>query len=153
MMTPLATLILARFYNGLKGDFHLIMGWIFYNSSGEKMPRRGRTTRGKGRRIRGKNMTENLAIERDPVLVNMTRGEVETSYFGVIRDLAKDVNWVSQRVALDQSRTSKGLSTKLDEYIHAAELLEVISGLVGRARDHALELSVRPVEDEVGTDA
>ena len=98
-------------------------------------------------------MTENLAIERDPVLVNMTRGEVETSYFGVIRDLAKDVNWVSQRVALDQSRTSKGLSTKLDEYIHAAELLEVISGLVGRARDHAIELSVRPVEDEVGTDA
>ena len=98
-------------------------------------------------------MTENLAIERDPVLVNMTRGEVETSYFGVIRDLAKDVNWVSQRVALDQSRPSKGLSTKLDEYIHAAELLEVISGLVGRARDHALELSVRPVEDEVGTDA
>ena len=39
-------------------------------------------------------MTENLAIERDPVLANMTRGEVETSYFGVIRDLAKDVNFV-----------------------------------------------------------
>jgi hypothetical protein len=94
-------------------------------------------------------MTENLAIERDPVLVNMTRGEVETSYFGVIRDLAKDVNWVSQRVALDQSRTSKGISTKLDEYIHAADQLTVILRLVDRARDHALELSVRPVEDEV----
>ena len=98
-------------------------------------------------------MTVNLAIERDPVLANMTRGEVETSYFGVIRDLAKDVNWVSQRVALDQSRTSKGISTKLDEYIHAADLLTVILRLVDRARDHALELSVRPVEDEVGTDA
>ena len=98
-------------------------------------------------------MSITLNSERDPVLANMTRGEVETSYFGVIRDLAKDVNWVSQRVALDQSRTSKGISTKLDEYIHAADLLTVILRLVDRARDHALELSVRPVEDEVGTDA
>ena len=153
MMTPLAILILARFYNGLKGDFQLIMGWIFYNSSGEKMPRRGRTTRGKGRRIRGKNMTVNLAIERDPVLANMTRGEVRTSYFGLINDLFEDVRRVWHRVDMDQSLIAKGYNTNLDEYIADADQLTVILRLVDRARDHALELSVRPVEDEVGTDA
>jgi hypothetical protein len=98
-------------------------------------------------------MTVKLEMERDPVLANMTRGEVRTSYFGLVNDLFEDVRRVWHRVDMDQSLMSKGYNTNLDEYIADADQLTVILRLVDRARDHALELSVRPVEDEVGTDA
>ena len=111
-----------------------------------KTPRRGRTTRGKGRRIRGKELSITLNSERDPVLTNMTRGEVKASFEGILWDLivaGKTHRQIKDNPANDTQ----------EAYTKAADELTVILRLVDRARDHALELSVRPVEDEVGTDA
>ena len=91
-------------------------------------------------------MTVNLAIERDPVLANMTRGEVKTSFEGILWDLI--VAGKTHRQIKDNPATDTQ-----EAYTKAADELTVILRLVDRARDHALELSVRPVEDEVGTDA
>ena len=108
-----------------------------------KTPRRGRTTRGKGRRIRGKELSITLNSERDPVLTNMTRGELKPSLNGILWDLPDLTERVTRSLSLDTQ----------EAYTKAADELTVILRLVDRARDHALELSVRPVEDEVGTDA
>ena len=84
-----------------------------------------------------------LNSERDPVLANMSRLEVVVSYVGLVWDLGEEVKRFTGNYHGDQY---------IDEYIKDADLLTVILRLVDRARDHALELSVRPVEDEVGKD-
>ena len=104
-----------------------------------KPPRRGRTTRGKGRRIR-ENMPITLNSERDPVLTNMSKLEVTGSYAGLVWDLGEEVKRFVEKYHGDE------------EYIKDADLLTVILHLVDRARDHALELSVRPLDNEVGKD-
>ena len=86
-------------------------------------------------------MSITLNSERDPVLANMSRLEVVVSYVGLVWDLGEEVKRFTGNYHGDE------------EYIKDADLLTVILRLVDRARDHALELSVRPVEDEVGTDA
>ena len=82
-----------------------------------------------------------LNSERDPVLTNMSKLEVTGSYAGLVWDLGEEVKRFVEKYHGDE------------EYIKDADLLTVILHLVDRARDHSLELSVRPVEDEVGTDA
>ena len=89
-------------------------------------------------------MSITLNSERDPVLANMSRLEVVVSYVGLVWDLGEEVKRFTGNYHGDQY---------IDEYIKDADLLTVILHLVDRARDHSLELSVRPVEDEVGTDA
>ena len=106
-----------------------------------KPPRRGRTTRGKGRRIRGKELSITLNGERDPVLINMSRLEVVVSYVGLVWDLGEEVKRFTGNYHGDQY---------IDEYIKDADLLTVILRLGDRARDHALELSVRDLDNEVG---
>ena len=88
-------------------------------------------------------MTIRLEMERDPVLANMTRGELKPSLNGILWDLPDLTERVPRSLSLDTQ----------EAYTKAADELTVILRLVDRARDHALELSVRPVEDEVGTDA
>jgi hypothetical protein len=89
-------------------------------------------------------MTVKLEMERDPVLANMSRLEVVVSYVGLVWDLGEEFKRFTGNYHGDQY---------MNEYIKDADELTVILRLVDRARDHALELSVRPVEDEVGTDA
>ena len=91
-------------------------------------------------------MTVKLEMERDPVLANMTRGEVKTSFEGILWDLIVACN-THRHIKDNPSNDTQ------EAYTKAADELPVILRLVDRARDHALELSVRPVEDEVGTDA
>ena len=85
-----------------------------------------------------------LNSERDPVLANMSRLEVVVSYVGLVWDLGEEVKRFTGNYHGDQY---------IDEYIKDADLLTVILHLVDRARDHSLELSVRPLDNEVGTDA
>ena len=88
-------------------------------------------------------MSITLNSERDPVLTNMTRGEVKASFEGILWDLPDLTERVTRSLSLDPQ----------EAYTKAADQLTVILRLVDRARDHALELSVRPVDNEVGTDA
>lgn len=85
-------------------------------------------------------MSITLNSERDPVLANMSKLEVVGSYAGLVWDLGEEF------------RRFIGNYNGDDGYIKDADELTVILRLVDRARDHALELSVRPVEDEVGKD-
>ena len=85
-------------------------------------------------------MTVRLEMERDPVLANMSRLEVVGSYAGLVWDLGEEF------------RRFIGNYNGDDGYIKDADELTVILRLVDRARDHALELSVRPLDDEVGKD-
>ena len=89
-------------------------------------------------------MSITLNSERDPVLTNMSKLEVTGSYAGLVWDLGEEVKRFTGNYHGDQY---------IDEYIKDADLLTVILHLVDRARDHSLELSVRPLDNEVGTDA
>ena len=82
-------------------------------------------------------MSITLNSERDPVLTNMTRLEVVGSYAGLVWDLGEEF------------RRFIGNYNGDDGYIKDADELTVILRLVDRARDHALELSVRLVDNEV----
>ena len=94
-------------------------------------------------------MSITLNSERDPVLTNMTRGEVKASFEGILWDLPD----LTERVTSLTERVTRSLSLDPQEaYTKAADQLTVILRLVDRARDHALELSVRPVDNEVGKD-
>ena len=75
--------------------------------------------------------------ERDPVLANMSKLEVVGSYAGLVWDLGEEV------------KRFVGNYNGDDGYIKDADELTVILRLVDRARDHALELSVRLVDNEV----
>ena len=85
-------------------------------------------------------MSITLNSERDPVLTKMTRGELKASFEGILKFI------------IEQIKDNSANDTQ-EAYTEAADELTVILRLVDRARDHALELSVRPVEDEVGTAA
>jgi hypothetical protein len=85
-------------------------------------------------------MSTTLNSERDPVLGKMTPVEVETSYLGLLWDLRGEVQRFVEKYHGDAT----------GDYIKDADLLTVILHLVDRARDHSLELSIRPLDNEVG---
>ena len=103
-------------------------------------PKLGRRTRGKGRKIKSHNgsndaMGIQLVDEPNPVLTYMPKEQLEDRYFKKIWDLGEEVKRFIEDYHGDGF------------YIEDADLLTVILNLVDKLRDEALELSVRPVDE------
>ena len=101
-------------------------------------PKLARRTRGKGRKIKSHNgsndaMGIQLVDEPNPVLTYMPKEKLEDQYFKRIWDLRDGL------IAYMDKYHGDG------EYINDAVRLTVILNLVDKLRDEALELSVRPV--------
>ena len=103
-------------------------------------PKLARRTRGKGRKIKSHNgsndaMGIQLVDEPNPVLTYMPKEQLEDRYFKKIWDLGEEVKRFIEDYHGDGF------------YIEDADLLTVILNLVDKLRDEALELSVRPVDE------